>query len=102
MSLHQIAEELLPEWVKWSAQSNSFQQGHAKKSGQVLNACPVVQISRGRGMKTLRAMAKEDGWVDLGGYTAFTIDELRQKVQQQQTPDQEMLDGLIQSLTMIK
>ena len=53
----------------------------------------------GRGMKTLRAMAKEDGWVDLGGYTAFTIDELRQKVQQQQTPDQEMLDGLIQSLT---
>ena len=39
----------------------------------------------GRGMKTLRAMAKEDGWVDLGGYTAFSIDELKQKVEEQQT-----------------
>ena len=49
-------------------------------------------------MKTLRAMAKEDGWVDLGGYTAFSIDELKQKVEEQQTQDHQMLDNLIQSL----
>ena len=100
MSLHQIAEELLPEWVKWSAQSNSFQQGTCEEKWSSFERMPGgPNPPEGRGMKTLRAMAKEDGWVDLGGYTAFTIDELRQKVQQQQTPDQEMLDGLIQSLT---
>ena len=53
----------------------------------------------GRGMKTLRAMAKEDGWVDLGGYTAFSIDELKQKVEEQQAGDQQMLDNLLHSLT---
>ena len=100
MSLHQIAEELLSEWVKWSAQSNSFQQGTCEEKWSSFERMPGgPNPPEGRGMKTLRAMAKEDGWVDLGGYTAFTIDELRQKVQQQQTPDQEMLDGLIQSLT---
>ena len=100
MSLHQIAEELLPEWIKWSAQSNSFQQGTCEEKWSSFERMPGgPNPPEGRGMKTLRAMAKEDGWVDLGGYTAFTIDELRQKVQQQQTPDQEMLDGLIQSLT---
>jgi hypothetical protein len=100
MSLHQIAEELLPEWVKWSAQSNSFQQGTCEEKWSSFERMPGgPNPPEGRGMKTLRAMAKEDGWVDLGGYTAFTIDELRQKAQQQQTGDQQMLDGLIQSLT---
>ena len=100
MSLHQVAEELLAAWVAWSSKSNSFQQGICEEKWSSFERMPGgPNPPEGRGMKTLRAMAKEDGWVDLGGYTAFTIDELRQKVQQQQTPDQEMLDGLIQSLT---
>ena len=77
-----------------------FQQGTCEEKWSSFERMPGgPNPPEGRGMKTLRAMAKEDGWVDLGGYTAFTIDELKQKVEEQQTPDQDMLDGLIQSLT---
>jgi len=99
MSLHQVAEELLAAWVAWSSKSNSFQQGICEEKWSSFERMPGgPNPPEGRGMKTLRAMAKEDGWVDLGGYTAFSIDELKQKVQEQQTQDHQMLDNLIQSL----
>ena len=99
MSLHQIAQELLPAWEKWSSQSNSFQDGACEGKWMSFERLPGgPNPPEGRGMKTLRAMAKEDGWVDLGGYTAFSIDELKQKVEEQQTQDHQMLDNLIQSL----
>ena len=99
MSLHQIAEELLAAWVAWSSKSNSFQQGICEEKWSSFERMPGgPNPPEGRGMKTLRAMAKEDGWVDLGGYTAFSIDELKQKVEEQQTQDHQMLDNLIQSL----
>ena len=100
MSLHQVAEELLAAWVAWSSKSNSFQQGICEEKWSSFERMPGgPNPPEGRGMKTLRAMAKEDGWVDLGGYTAFSIDELKQKVEEQQTQDHRMLDNLIQSLT---
>ena len=99
MSLHQVAEELLAAWVTWSSKSNSFQQGICEEKWSSFERMPGgPNPPEGRGMKTLRAMAKEDGWVDLGGYTAFSIDELKQKVEEQQTQDHQMLDNLIQSL----
>ena len=99
MSLHQIAEELLTAWVAWSSKSNSFQQGICEEKWSSFERMPGgPNPPEGRGMKTLRAMAKEDGWVDLGGYTAFSMDELKQKVEEQQTQDHQMLDNLIQSL----
>ena len=99
MSLHQVAEELLAAWVAWSSKSNSFQQGICEEKWSSFERMPGgPNPPEGRGMKTLRAMAKEDGWVDLGGYTAFSIDELKQKVEEQQTQDHQMLDNLIQSL----
>ena len=100
MSLHQISEQLLPEWVKWSAQSNSFQQGICEEKWNSFERLPGgPNPPEGRGMKTLRAMAKEDGWVDLGGYTAFDIDNLKQKVQQIPQPEQDLLDNLLQAIT---
>jgi phage/plasmid-associated DNA primase len=100
MSLHQVAEELLAAWVAWSSKSNSFQQGICEEKWSSFERMPGgPNPPEGRGMNTLRAMAKEDGWVDLGGYTAFSIDELKQKVEEQQTQDHRMLDNLIQSLT---
>jgi phage/plasmid-associated DNA primase len=99
MSLHQIAEELLASWIGWSSKSNSFQPGICEEKWRSFERMPGgPNPPEGRGMKTLRAMAKEDGWVDLGGYTAFSIDELKQKVEEQQTQDHQMLDNLIQSL----
>ena len=99
MSLHQVAEELLAAWVAWSSKSNSFQQGICEEKWSSFERMPGgPNPPEGRGMKTLRAMAKEDGWVDLGGYTAFSIDELKQKVEEQQAGDQQMLDNLLHSL----
>jgi len=99
MSLHQIAEELLASWIGWSSKSDSFQPGICEEKWRSFERMPGgPNPPEGRGMKTLRAMAKEDGWVDLGGYTAFSIDELKQKAEEQQTQDHQMLDNLIQSL----
>jgi len=100
MSLHQISQELLPAWVKWSAQSNSFQQGICEEKWESFERLPGgPNPPEGRGMKTLRAMAKEDGWVDLGGYTAFSIDDLKQKAEQLQAGEQDLLDNLLQAMT---
>ena len=100
MSLHQISQELLPAWVKWSAQSNSFQQGICEEKWGSFERLPGgPNPPEGRGMKTLRSMAKEDGWVDLGGYTAFSIDDLKQKAEDLQTGEQEMLNNLLESIT---
>ena len=71
MSLHQIAEELLASWIGWSSKSDSFQPGICEEKWRSFERMPGgPNPPDGRGMKTLRAMAKEDGWVDLGGYTA--------------------------------
>ena len=100
MSLHQVSQELLPAWVKWSAQSNSFQQGICEEKWESFERLPGgPNPPEGRGMKTLRAMAKEDGWVDLGGYTAFSIDDLKQKAEQLQAGEQDLLDNLLQAMT---
>ena len=100
MSLHQVSQELLPAWVKWSAQSNSFQQGICEEKWDSFERLPGgPNPPEGRGMKTLRAMAKEDGWVDLGGYTAFSIDDLKQKAEQLQAGEQDLLDNLLQAMT---
>jgi len=101
MSLHQIAQELLPAWEEWSSQSNSFQDGACEGKWMSFERLPGgPNPPEGRGMKTLRAMAKEDGYVDLGGYTAFSIDELKQKFdeQQQQKGEQGMLDSLLKAV----
>jgi len=99
MSLHQIAQELLPAWEKWSSQSNSFQDGACEGKWMSFERLPGgPNPPEGRGMKTLRAMAKEDGYVDLGGYTAFSIDELKQKFDEQQAGEQGMLDSLLKAV----
>ena len=99
MSLHQIAQELLPAWEKWSSQSNSFQDGACEGKWMSFERLPGgPNPPEGRGMKTLRAMAKEDGYVDLGGYTAFSIDELKQKFDEQQQGEQGMLDSLLKAV----
>ena len=83
MALHQVADELLPAWIEWSSQSDAFQNGVCEEKWRTFERLPGgPNPPDGRGLKTLRAMAKEDGWVDLGGYTALSFDEITQRVQQ--------------------
>ena len=104
MALHQVADELLPAWIEWSAQSDSFQQGVCEEKWCSFERLPGgPNPPDGRGLKTLRAMAKEDGWVDLGGYTALSFEEITQRVQQQAKPgvtefDLTDLDSVINSI----
>ena len=83
MALHQVADELLPAWVEWSSQSDSFQHGICEEKWSTFERLPGgPNPPDGRGLKTLRAMAKEDGWVDLGGYTALSFEDITKRVQQ--------------------
>ena len=104
MSLHQVAEELLPAWVEWSSQSDSFQAGVCEQKWASFERIPGgPNPPDGRGLKTLRAMAKEDGWIDLGGYTAMSFEDITKRVEQrvqQADPgfDPTSLDAIIASI----
>ena len=100
MSLHQTNEDLLGAWIEWSMKSKSFESGACEdkwKSFERLEGGPNPEGSRG--LHTLKAMAKEDGWVDLGGYTAMSFDEIRQKVENQKDDrGEELIDHLLSSM----
>jgi len=104
MSLHQVAEELLPAWVEWSSQSESFEAGVCEQKWTSFERMPGgPNPPDGRGLKTLRAMAKEDGWVDLGGYTALSFEDINSRVEQQllssnQDFDPSNLDSIIAAI----
>jgi len=84
MSLHQIADELLPAWVEWSSQSDSFEQGACEDKWMNFERLPGgPNPEDGRGLKTLRAMAKEDGYVDFGGFTVPTTDSITKKASEE-------------------
>lgn len=81
MSLHQIADELLPAWVDWSSQSDAFEQGCCEDKWVNFERLPGgPNPENGRGLKTLRAMAKEDGYIDFGGFTVPTAETVASKV----------------------
>ena len=77
MSLHQVADELLPAWVQWSEQSTSFEQGACEDKWLNFERLPGgPNPEEGRGLKTLKAMAREDGYVDFGGFTVPTTENV--------------------------
>lgn len=104
MALHQIADELLEPWIKWSSQSSSFEEGACENKWHSFERMPGgPNPENGRGLKTLRAMAKEDGWIDMEGYTAFSFDELKSKVEKRKDGnnnpfDLNQLDALVETI----
>ena len=100
MSLHQINEDLLGAWIEWSLKSKAFESGVCEdkwRSFERLDGGP--NPVEGRGLKTLKAMAKEDGWVDLGGYTAMSFEQIKEKVQKEnEHADGQFLDQLLSTM----
>ena len=81
MSLHQIDESLLEHWVEWSSQSDHFQDGACERKWSSFERLPGGPNPEGaRGLKTLRAKAKEDGYIDMGGFVVPSIDTIRKQV----------------------
>lgn len=81
MSLHQIDDALLPAWIEWSAQSAAFEDGCCEQKWNNFERLPGgPNPENGRGLKTLRAMAREDGFVDVGGFVVPNIEAFSKKV----------------------
>ena len=80
MSLHQIDESLLEAWIEWSAQSDQFEDGACERKWPSFERLPGGPNPDGaRGLKTLRAKAKEDGYIDMGGFVVPSIDTIRKR-----------------------
>lgn len=81
MSLHQIDDTLLGDWIEWSMQSESFQEGCCEEKWASFERLPGGPNPEGaRGLKTLRAKAKEDGFIDMHGFTVPNIEEVAKRV----------------------
>ena len=81
MSLHQIDDSLLIDWIEWSMQSEAFEEGCCENKWESFERLPGGPNPEGaRGLKTLRAKAKEDGFIDMHGFTAPSIEEVAKRI----------------------
>ena len=88
MSLHQIDESLLEAWVEWSAQSDHFEDGACEQKWNTFERLPGGPNPEGaRGLKTLRAKAKEDGYIDMGGFLVPNIETINKRIKETQDED---------------
>lgn len=93
MALHQVNEDLLGAWVEWSAQAENFQPGVCEQKWASFERLPGGPSPEGaRGLQTLRAKAKEDGFIDFGGFVVESPEVLAQQAQEMFGDDNEMPD----------
>jgi len=91
MALHQIDDSLLEDWIMWSAVSDSFEDGCCEEKWETFERLPGGHSPEGaRGLPSLRAKAKEDGYVTIGGYEVPTMDTIQRRVDRQLTEENEM------------
>ena len=91
MALHQVDDSLLPDWVEWSAQAPNFQPGVCEDKWRTFERLPGGPSPEGaRGLQTLRAKAKEDGFLELGGFVVESPEVLAQRAAQLFSDDNEM------------
>ena len=69
MALHQVDDSLLADWIEWSEQSDSFEDGCCEEKWKSFERLPGGPSPEGaRGIRTLLAKAKENGYIDMHGY----------------------------------
>lgn len=80
MALHQVSEDLLGDWVEWSSHADNFQEGVCEEKWRSFERLPGGPSPEGaRGLQTLRAKAKEDGFIELGGFVVESPEVLANK-----------------------
>ena len=83
MALHQVDDCLLSAWVEWSAQVDNFEHGACEEKWRTFERLPGGPSPEGaRGLQTLRAKAKEDGYLELGGFVVESPEVLAQRAQE--------------------
>ena len=78
--LKQVDETLLADWIDWSKQADNFQDGVCERKWntfEVVEGGPAPENHCG--LHHLRAMAKEDGYIDVGGFVVETGEKLKEK-----------------------
>ena len=91
MALHQVDDCLLEDWVEWSAQAPNFQEGVCEDKWRSFERLPGGPSPEGaRGLQTLRAKAKEDGFLELGGFVVESPEVLAQRAAQLFSEDADM------------
>ena len=79
-ALHQIDEDLLKDWIDWSSQASNFEEGVCEQKWETFErqeGGPAPE--NGAGIHTLRAKAKEDGYIELGGFVVESSEILAEK-----------------------
>jgi P4 family phage/plasmid primase-like protien len=77
MALHQVDDSLLKEWIDWSSQAPNFEEGTCEQKWSTFERLPGGPAPEGAaGIHTLRAKAKEDGFVDFGGFVVESDPEV--------------------------
>ena len=80
MSLHQIDDSLLESWITWSEQAPNFQEGVCESKWHTFERLEGGPAPEGScGIHTLRAKAKEDGYVDLDGFVVDSKEVMAEK-----------------------
>ena len=80
MALHQVDDCLLKEWVEWSAQADNFEEGVCEQKWSTFERIEGTAAPEGSaGLHTLRAKAKEDGYLELGNFVVDSPEELAKK-----------------------
>ena len=83
MALHQVDDSLLEAWIEWSSQVENFESGVCEQKWSSFERLPGGPSPEGaRGLQTLRAKAKEDGFLELGGYVVESPEVLALKAQE--------------------
>lgn len=82
MALHQCGEEFLEKWVEWSAKSDHFEDGCCESKWASFERLPGGHSPEGaRGLQTLRAKAKEDGYINYGGFEVPTTENINRRLE---------------------
>jgi phage/plasmid-associated DNA primase len=83
MALHQCGDEFLEAWIEWSAQSDHFEDGCCEAKWASFERLPGGPSPEGaRGLQTLRAKAKEDNYVDFGGFEVPSEQAIQRKMEE--------------------
>ena len=83
MALHQIDNDLLEIWTEWSEESDAYQEGCCDVKWQSFERLPGGHSPEGgRGLHTLRAIAKEDGYIEVSGITVPTQEEFERQLEE--------------------
>ena len=83
MALHQVHDDLLIDWVEWSSQAPNFEDGVCEEKWATFDRLPGGHSPENAcGLHTLRAKAREDGFLELGGFIVDSPEALAQQAQE--------------------